>query len=240
MGSEHDSQLLKGVLSLLLLHSALRAGVVRIRARPAPARGGVERDPRRHGLPGPARLSEKVASARGLSRRTPAQPCKYYRPTPSRPGRDALTAGTADWMSLAAVVGAQLARPLPAAAPRKEPDMQHTVTWFDRLRIERVIWTVLHQRLDHLPRARPNPHRDPPGGASEPPHRRPRCRHHPGRYATSAAAPSSRRRSSRPRSDRSPVTPPSAAASPQTHRSLPRPLVLRRRSERLRQRDQRR
>jgi PadR family transcriptional regulator, regulatory protein PadR len=37
---------------------------------------------------------------------------KYYRPTVA--GREALTVGTADWMSLAAVVRAQLARPLPA------------------------------------------------------------------------------------------------------------------------------
>jgi hypothetical protein len=29
--------------------------------------------------------------------------------------------------------------------------MQHTVTWFDRLRIERVVWT-LDQRLYDLPR----------------------------------------------------------------------------------------
>ena len=38
---------------------------------------------------------------------------KYYRPTAA--GRDALAAGTSDWMSLSAVVGAQLSRPLPAA-----------------------------------------------------------------------------------------------------------------------------
>ena len=37
---------------------------------------------------------------------------KYYRPTVA--GRQALTTGTADWMSLAAGVGAPLARPLPA------------------------------------------------------------------------------------------------------------------------------
>jgi PadR family transcriptional regulator, regulatory protein PadR len=112
MSSEHDSQLLKGVLSLLLLHLLSEResygyelvqrlheigliGVLEGTVYPALAR--LERE---------GRVSTRlVASNAGPAR-------KYYRPTVA--GRDALTTGTADWMSLAAVVGAQLARPLPA------------------------------------------------------------------------------------------------------------------------------
>ena len=112
MGSEHDSQLLKGVLSLLLLHLLSEResygyelvqrlhevgliGVLEGTVYPALAR--LERE---------GRVSTRlVASNAGPAR-------KYYRPTVA--GREALTGGTADWMSLAAVVGAQLARPLPA------------------------------------------------------------------------------------------------------------------------------
>ena len=112
MSSEHDSQLLKGVLSLVLLHLLSEresygyelvqrlhdiglTGILEGTVYPALAR--LERE---------GRVSTRlVASNAGPAR-------KYYRPTVA--GRDALTTGTADWMSLAAVVGAQLARPLPA------------------------------------------------------------------------------------------------------------------------------
>ena len=112
MGSEHDSQLLKGVLSLLLLHLLSEresygyelvqrlhdvglTGILEGTVYPSLAR--LERE---------GRVSTRlVASNAGPAR-------KYFRPTVA--GREALAAGTADWMSLAAVVGAQLARPLPA------------------------------------------------------------------------------------------------------------------------------
>ena len=112
MSSDHDSQLLKGVLSLLLLHllseresygyelvqrlhAAGLTGVLEGTVYPALAR--LERE---------GRVSTRlVASHAGPAR-------KYYRPTAA--GRDALSAGTSDWLSLAAVVGAQLSRPLPA------------------------------------------------------------------------------------------------------------------------------
>jgi PadR family transcriptional regulator PadR len=111
MSPEHDPQLLKGVLSLLLLqllseresygyelvqrlHETGLTGVLEGTVYPALAR--LERE---------GRVSTRlVASNAGPAR-------KYYRPTVA--GRDALTAGTANWTSLAAVVGAQLARPLP-------------------------------------------------------------------------------------------------------------------------------
>ena len=112
MGSDHDSQLLKGVLSLLLLHLLSEResygyelvqrlheigliGVLEGTVYPALAR--LERE---------GRVSTRLVP----SNAGPAR--KYYRPTGT--GRDALSAGTADWESLVAVVGAQLARPLPA------------------------------------------------------------------------------------------------------------------------------
>ena len=112
MSSDHDPQLLKGVLSLLLLHLLAEresygyelvqrlhevglTGVLEGTVYPALAR--LERE---------GRLTTRlVASNAGPAR-------KYYRPTVT--GRDALTTGTADWQSLTAVVGAQLSRPLPA------------------------------------------------------------------------------------------------------------------------------
>ncbi len=111
MSSDHDSQLLKGVLSLLLLHLLAEresygyelvqrlheiglAGILEGTVYPALAR--LERE---------GRLSTRlVASHAGPAR-------KYYRPTIA--GRDALISGTADWISLASIVGAQLNRPLP-------------------------------------------------------------------------------------------------------------------------------
>ena len=111
MGSEHDSQLLKGVLSLLLLHLLSERESY-----------GYELVQRLHGVgltgilegtvyPALARLERegRVSTRLVASKAGPAR--KYYRPTIA--GREALTTGTADWMSLAAVVGAQLARPLP-------------------------------------------------------------------------------------------------------------------------------
>lgn len=112
MGAEHDPQLLKGVLSLLMLHLLSEresygyelvqrlhdvglTGILEGTVYPALAR--LEREGRVS-----ARLVESSAG--------PAR--KYYRPTVA--GYSALSTGTADWMSLAAVVGAQLARPLPA------------------------------------------------------------------------------------------------------------------------------
>ena len=112
MSADHDSQLLKGVLSLLLLHLLSEresygyelvqrlhdvglTGILEGTVYPALAR--LERE---------GRVSTRlVASNAGPAR-------KYYRPTLA--GSDALSAGTADWVSLAAVVGAQLARPLPS------------------------------------------------------------------------------------------------------------------------------
>ena len=111
MTSSHDPQLLKGVLSLLLLHLLAEresygyevvqrlhqvglADVLEGTVYPALAR--LEREGRVT-----ARL---VASNAGPAR-------KYYRPTAE--GYAALTAGSADWTSLVNVVSAVLTSPVP-------------------------------------------------------------------------------------------------------------------------------
>lgn len=110
MASEQEPQLLKGVLSLLLLHvlaeresygyevvhrlreiglSDIAAGSV------YPALSRLEREQRLT-----ARL---VASNEGPAR-------KYYRPTPA--GYQTLAAGTTAWAALADLVSRQLSRPV--------------------------------------------------------------------------------------------------------------------------------
>lgn len=112
MPATHDPQLLKGVLSLLLLqllaeqesygyqvvqrlHEIGLTDILEGTVYPALAR--LEREGRVT-----ARL---VASNAGPAR-------KYYRPTPA--GYVALAAGSASWVSLATVVGSVLDRPVPA------------------------------------------------------------------------------------------------------------------------------
>ena len=112
MSSTHDPQLLKGVLTLLLLRllaeqesygyevvqrlrNAGLSGITEGTVYPALAR--LEREERIS-----ARL---VASSSGPAR-------KYYRPTPA--GREALENGTASWLSLAELVHAVLAGPVPS------------------------------------------------------------------------------------------------------------------------------
>jgi PadR family transcriptional regulator PadR len=116
----HDPQLLKGVLSLLLLRllaeresygyelvQRLRevglAGIAEGTVYPALAR--LERE---------ARVSARLVS----SRSGPAR--KYYRPTQA--GYAALTEGIAGWLSLAAVVNPVLTAPVPTqpAPPSEE------------------------------------------------------------------------------------------------------------------------
>ena len=111
MPPDQDAQLLKGVLSLLLLHvlaeresygyevvqRLLEIGLTDIAAGTVyPALSRLERERRLT-----ARL---VASNEGPAR-------KYYRPTAA--GYQALAAGTAQWTALAELVSQQLSRPLP-------------------------------------------------------------------------------------------------------------------------------
>ncbi len=110
-GNSHDPQLLKGVLSLLLLellaqrqsygyevvqrlHAIGLEGVLEGTVYPALSR--LERE---------GRLTTRlVASTSGPAR-------KYYRPTEA--GYAALADGTAAWMRLAGIVTAQLSQPIP-------------------------------------------------------------------------------------------------------------------------------
>jgi PadR family transcriptional regulator PadR len=109
----HDPQLLKGVLSLLLLqllaeresygyelvqrlHAIGLTDVLEGTVYPALAR--IERE---------GRVSARLVS----SNSGPAR--KYYRPTPA--GYEALTEGTASWSSLVDIVEAVLNRPVPTA-----------------------------------------------------------------------------------------------------------------------------
>lgn len=112
MTSTHDPQLLKGVLSLLLLqllaeresygyevvqrlHAIGLSDILEGTVYPALSR--LEREGRVR-----ARL---VSSNAGPAR-------KYYRPTPA--GYEALSAGTAHWLSLSDIVGSVLDNPTPA------------------------------------------------------------------------------------------------------------------------------
>ena len=111
MRTDHDAQLLKGVLSLLLLHVLAEResygyevvqrlheiGLTDIAAGTVyPALSRLERERRLT-----ARL---VASTDGPAR-------KYYRP--SAEGYKALAAGTAQWTALAELVSRQLSSPFP-------------------------------------------------------------------------------------------------------------------------------
>ena len=107
----HDPQLLKGVLSLLLLHLLAQresygyevvqrlhsiglTGILEGTVYPALSR--LERE---------GRLTTRlVASSSGPAR-------KYYQPT--KAGYDALAAGTSSWTALAEIVTGQLAQPVP-------------------------------------------------------------------------------------------------------------------------------
>jgi PadR family transcriptional regulator PadR len=110
--STHDPQLLKGVLSLLLLqllaeresygyevvqrlHAIGLTDILEGTVYPALAR--LERE---------ARVRARLVS----SNAGPAR--KYYRPT--RAGYQALATGTANWLSLSNVVDSVLNRPVPA------------------------------------------------------------------------------------------------------------------------------
>jgi PadR family transcriptional regulator PadR len=110
--SAHDPQLLKGVLSLLLLQLLAERESY-----------GYEVVQRLHEIglvdilegtvyPALARLErERRVSARLVSSNAgPAR--KYYRPTPA--GYEALARGTANWSSLSDIVDSVLNRPIPA------------------------------------------------------------------------------------------------------------------------------
>ncbi len=120
MNPSHDPQLLKGVLSPVLLQLVAERESY-----------GYELVQRLHDLgltgvadgtvyPALARLERegRVVARLGSSRAGPGR--KYYRPTPT--GYDALTTGASGWRALADIVTPLFDRPLPErpAAPQEE------------------------------------------------------------------------------------------------------------------------
>lgn len=108
----HDPQLLKGVLSLLLLHLLAQRESY-----------GYEVVQRLHALgltgvlegtvyPALSRLEREGRLSTRLARSSSGPARKYYRPTDA--GYEALADGAASWAALAAVVSGQLAQPVPA------------------------------------------------------------------------------------------------------------------------------
>jgi PadR family transcriptional regulator, regulatory protein PadR len=112
--TDHDPQLLKGVLGLLLLHLLAEResygyevvqrlhelGLTDVAAGTVyPALSRLERERRL--------TSRLVASDEGPAR-------KYYRPTPA--GLEALATGVGQWASLLEIVSRQLSRPIPRSS----------------------------------------------------------------------------------------------------------------------------
>ncbi|ADP81722.1 PadR family transcriptional regulator [Pseudofrankia inefficax] len=118
MAPAHDPQLLKGVLSLLLLRLLAEREsygyeiVQRLREL------GLSDISEGSVYPALARLERegRVQTRLVASRSGPAR--KYYRPTAA--GSQALAEGTASWLSLAAVVHPVLVRGLPDPSPATE------------------------------------------------------------------------------------------------------------------------
>jgi PadR family transcriptional regulator, regulatory protein PadR len=116
----HDPQLLKGVLSLLLLRlladrqSYGYEVVQRLRSAGLPdiAEGSV--------YPALARLEREASVESRLVASSSGPARKYYRPTAA--GRAALEEGKTSWFALAEVVGLVLAPPCPPQTVRTESD----------------------------------------------------------------------------------------------------------------------
>ena len=110
MPGNHDPQLLKGVLSLLLLHLLAERESYGYEVVQRLHELGLEDIAPGTVYPALSRLEreQRLTSRLVASDEGPAR--KYYRLTPA--GRDALAAGTAQWRTLAELVSRQLARPL--------------------------------------------------------------------------------------------------------------------------------
>ncbi|POM25913.1 lineage-specific thermal regulator protein [Actinomadura rubteroloni] len=110
----HDSQLLKGVLPLLLLHLLAEQESYGYQVVQRLQAAGLTDVLEGTVYPALARLERegRVASRLVASSSGPAR--KYYRPTPA--GFEALADGTENWTRHTAIVNAVLTRPLPAAS----------------------------------------------------------------------------------------------------------------------------
>ena len=120
MGTTHDPQLLKGVLSPLLLWLLAEResyGYELVQRLRAAGLSGISEGTV---YPALSRLERegRITSRLVASRSGPAR--KYYRPTDG--GYAALAEATADWLALAATVNGVLSRPVPPtpAPPAQE------------------------------------------------------------------------------------------------------------------------
>jgi PadR family transcriptional regulator PadR len=107
----HDPQLLKGVLSLLLLHLLAEQESYGYQVVQRLHEIGLTEVLDGTVYPALSRLERegRVSARLVASRSGPAR--KYYRPTSA--GYEALAAGTAHWTSLVSVVTRELRRPVP-------------------------------------------------------------------------------------------------------------------------------
>jgi PadR family transcriptional regulator, regulatory protein PadR len=108
---DHDPQLLKGVLSLVLLHLLAERESYGYEVVQRLHDLGLEEIAPGTVYPALARLErERRLTARLVaSEEGPAR--KYYRPTPA--GYEALATGTVQWSALVDLVSGQLSRPVP-------------------------------------------------------------------------------------------------------------------------------
>lgn len=118
MTSSHDPQLLKGVLSVVLLHLLAEQESYGYEVVQRLQAAGFSDVLEGTVYPALSRLQRegKLATRLVASRSGPAR--KYYRLTPT--GHDALATGTDTWARHVAAVDSVLTRPLPTT-PRKGP-----------------------------------------------------------------------------------------------------------------------
>lgn len=116
MRSKHDPQLLKGVLSLLLLHLLAEEESYGYEVAQRLQAAGFTDVLEGTVYPALARLEREGRLATRLVSSPSGPARKYYRLTPA--GHDALTNGAAAWAEHVAGVDAVLTRPLPTASQK--------------------------------------------------------------------------------------------------------------------------
>lgn len=115
----HDPQLLKGVLTLLLLRLLAERESYGYEVVQRLREAGLSAITEGSVYPALARLEREGRITARLVPSSAGPARKYYRPTPA--GRTALTSGTASWRSLADLVNAVLADPVPSTPTEGSP-----------------------------------------------------------------------------------------------------------------------
>ncbi len=116
MTASHDSQLLKGVLSLLVLQLLAEQESYGYELVQRLQSAGLTDVLEGTVYPALARLEREGRVSSRLVRSTSGPARKYYRPTAA--GHDALVAGAASWRSLTSIVDAVLTPPGPTPSTR--------------------------------------------------------------------------------------------------------------------------